>query len=247
MKNLIRNLLGVFGFILMKKDNLKLMRKSIRDETMLRPWLSLQDSNITNILDVGSNEGQFASFIHTVIPNAEIIMFEPLLSCRKSLENLCKKNDLMSFYQVAIGDTDGEVVMNECDFTPSSSLLEMRDEHKQIWKQSAGHRQVTVPIHPLDHYLYHLENAKGKCLLKIDVQGYERSVLAGAKEVLKFVDYVVMEVSFRPFYEGQASFRELNDVMYNCDFEFKGCLESFYHDDDKQLLYSDVLYQKKRG
>lgn len=47
--------------------------------------------------------------------------------------------------------------------------------------------RTTVDVTTLDRALSSLE-MEGPCLLKIDVQGFESAVLAGASEVLESVD-----------------------------------------------------------
>ena len=45
-------------------------------------------------------------------------------------------------------------------------------------------------------------------MLKIDTQGYELEVLKGAARTLDRIDYILVETSFVPLYEGQANFRD---------------------------------------
>ena len=40
-------------------------------------------------------------------------------------------------------------------------------------------------------------------LLKVDVQGFEKSVFAGGKKTLKKTDIIISEVSFRQLYKDQ--------------------------------------------
>ena len=58
--------------------------------------------------------------------------------------------------------------------------------------------------------------------LKLDVQGFELVVLAGAQEFLKKCKYVQVEVSFSPAYAGGATSYEVISEMSGYDFE---CIE----------------------
>jgi FkbM family methyltransferase len=46
-------------------------------------------------------------------------------------------------------------------------------------------------------------------LLKIDVQGYEDRFIKSTAEVLKKIDYVILELSLKQLYEGELSFMEM--------------------------------------
>ena len=50
-------------------------------------------------------------------------------------------------------------------------------------------------------------------LLKLDVQGAELDVLAGASRVLEATEFVVMEVSFLEYNKGAPDFRRTIDAM----------------------------------
>ena len=49
--------------------------------------------------------------------------------------------------------------------------------------------------------------------MKIDVQGTELDVLAGAAETLCFVDWILLEVAFDPVYEGEPLFAEVDAAL----------------------------------
>jgi hypothetical protein len=49
--------------------------------------------------------------------------------------------------------------------------------------------------------------------LKIDVQGYEPQVLAGAVELLPKLTGLQLELSLAPLYEGERGFSEMIDLV----------------------------------
>ena len=56
-------------------------------------------------------------------------------------------------------------------------------------------------------------------LIKLDVQGFEMEVLKGAAATLQRTRWVLGEVSFRVFYEGQVLFSELAGFLATQGFE----------------------------
>ncbi|OAD23264.1 methyltransferase, FkbM family [Candidatus Thiomargarita nelsonii] len=57
-------------------------------------------------------------------------------------------------------------------------------------------------------------------LLKLDVQGYESTTLRGGRDTLKRVDYVILEASFKPMYEGEMLFMDIVRLMEEYGFQF---------------------------
>ncbi len=68
-------------------------------------------------------------------------------------------------------------------------------------------------------WMYSLSAFEPPALLKIDVQGYEEHVLAGATNVLAAVSLIECEVSIARLYEGQPSFRQMIDRLDDLGFE----------------------------
>jgi hypothetical protein len=55
-------------------------------------------------------------------------------------------------------------------------------------------------------------------LLKIDTQGYELAVIAGARETLRRCAYVQLEVAFKKSYVGQPTVAEVLSAMHDATF-----------------------------
>lgn len=64
--------------------------KDKSDGELLRlRWLKEMD--IKSVLDIGANEGQFASLIRILLPDATINSFEPIPQCYEKLKKNFKK------------------------------------------------------------------------------------------------------------------------------------------------------------
>ena len=85
----------------------------------------------------------------------------------------------------------------------------------------------------------------GPVLLKLDVQGYEDRVLAGAGRVLKETEVIFSEVSIAPVYDSQCDFARFHEIATTAGFHFAGFVEQF-HLKDGSPVYVDVVYFNDR-
>ena len=80
-------------------------------------------------------------------------------------------------------------------------------------------------------------------LLKLDVQGYEKNALQGAKKILRHIDYIALEVSFVKLYENQPLFDELHEYLKTLGFELLVPVD-INEGDNLAIFEMDVLYRK---
>lgn len=196
------------------------------------------------ILDIGASRGMFSRCAHFVFPAAAIYAFEPLKDCYEELCSLKHRITKLDCYNVALAAEDGEAVMRRSSYDYSSSLLEMGDLHKEAFPYSAGERLEKVETCTLDSILDGKRIGR-PILMKIDVQGYEKFVLLGARKTLECTDYVVCEMSFKPLYKGQALFDEVYHYLVKSGFHFSGQVGELRHPGTGQVLQIDGLFLRK--
>lgn len=206
----------------------------------------LRARGITLVLDVGANAGQYATRLRNLGYRGRIISFEPLAEPFAQLQRSAGQDPLWDVCQLALGDTDGEDVINVAGNTQSSSLLPMLRRHEESAPQSryVGTQQIT--IRRLASIWPELEasNQRDRIWLKLDVQGYEMRVLRGADAVLEDVDTVQAETSIVPLYDGNLSWRELDDWLRARNFRLVG-LEPGWEDlTTGELLQVDGIYTR---
>jgi len=202
-----------------------------------------REAGIRTVLDVGAHTGEFSSAIRALFPHARIYAFEPLPDCCSVLSIKMGNGDRFQAFPVAIGKTHGQITMWRSSYAKSSSVLPMAALHKDSFPWSADNTSLTVEQRTLDEYLGQLQLAD-KVLLKIDVQGYEAQVLRGATELLKRVTCVLLEVSFRPLYQGQGTFAEIHGLLQAAGFSYSGNLEQLCSPVDGSILQADALFCK---
>jgi FkbM family methyltransferase len=213
-----------------------LIVKLVRPENNL--WL--QTRNIKNVLDIGANTGQFASRINEILPNVNIISFEPIKKCYEEL--LINSKDLkIKAFNFALGEVEEEQEINISAHSPSSSLLPMADLHKEVFAGTNFVEKEKISIKKLDD-IFPEHILEGKFMVKIDVQGFEDRVIKGGLETLKKADLILIETSFEELYKDQLLFDGIYQLLVGIGFTFKGNLTQAINKKDGRILYAESLF-----
>ncbi|MFN8346813.1 MAG: FkbM family methyltransferase [Spirosomataceae bacterium] len=233
MKTLLKKILALF--------RLEINRRPISEEKK-RQWI--QDFGFKSVLDIGANQGFFALEIRESLPSAHIHCFEPLPGCFKQLSLRTKKDSLITCYNIGLGENDGLLAMNENDYTPSSSLLEMSELHVKNFPQTKHTTQTQVEIKRLDDCLK-ADTLPSPVLVKIDVQGFEDKVIKGGTTVLQKADAMIVEMSFVPLYQSQPLFHDIYKLLEALGFEYRGAYNQLYDSENGTILQTDGIFMKK--
>jgi hypothetical protein len=126
----------------------------------------------------------------------------------------------------------------------SSSILELAETHKRNFDFAVKTHQETIEIITLDSF-FEKNRFEKSVLLKIDVQGFEKSVLLGAKEALKSVDVIFIESTFQELYKDQVLFGDLFNLLNQFGFNFVGFVEAWYDAKTKDTLYGNAIFRKR--
>lgn len=201
---------------------------------------SLRKLNLSTVVDVGAHRGQFAS-ICEFMKVQYIYSFEPQREEFKKLKSLRIKNLIAK--QTAVGNRSGTIKLNVSKATDSSSVLEPSKLQTQVFPSSSLTGTEVVSIEKLDILLDTTLNHSADALLKIDVQGLELEVLAGAKNIISRCRYLLIECSFQTLYIGQTDFVDIHVLLNGMGFRIK---QIYNIDNDKlgQIMQADVLFEK---
>jgi FkbM family methyltransferase len=134
-----------------------------------------------DFIDVGANVGSYTVLASGVV-GARTLCFEPAPQTFSSLTDNIVLNGLSSrvqAVQAAVGAVEGEV-----RFTTDRDTMNHieRPSEKDIKTAADGRpASIRVPLHPLDRWAHDVRPV----LLKVDVEGFEADVLAGAAAILQ--------------------------------------------------------------
>jgi FkbM family methyltransferase len=143
-----------------------------------------------NFIDVGANIGYFSCLMSKLAgPSGTVLAVEPEPNNLKLLEQNLKVNDLMNVtvHACALGASEGLAKLG---------LYKAANRGRHSILDADATATIPVRVRTLDELAK--SSSSGVAwwsLVKIDVEGYEGFVLAGAKETLPRIECLVMEFS----------------------------------------------------
>ena len=187
------------------------------------------------ILDVGAALGDWSHTAAQAFPAARVVLVEPLAEFTPVLRSLAAGLATADVVEAAAGATAGERTLNvHADLVGSSLLRE--SEGPQVDGVPRTVRTVA-----LDGLAKELE-LEPPYLLKLDVQGAELDVLAGATGVVGDSLAIHAEVSFFPFFEGGATFEAVVAALRERGFVVYDVLNLSRRPLDGALAQADLLF-----
>jgi FkbM family methyltransferase len=215
--------------------------KRYRPDSNALLWLKRRP--IRTILDIGANSGQFANWIHSLLPEARIYSFEPLADCCRALETSMRRVPQFTALNIALGDHHGSAEIHRHAFSPTSSLLPSGTVLTKAFPHTAREEYEKVSLRRLDDVAQDLV-MNDEILVKIDVQGYEDRVILGGKSVLSRAAIVIVETSFVELYEGQPLFHGVYQLLRELGLTYGGSLDQLANPADGRILQADAVFFK---
>ncbi len=175
-------------------------------------YLKEQYGSFDRVLDIGSNIGNHMLYYCSRLGAKRVICFEPntfnhsVLCKNIELNNL---QDFVTVHNVALGATGGKGIQK--DFTNRNTGM---NRIEAVSSSDAGIASVDI-VRLDDLHYQHID------FIKIDVEGFEVSVLKGAAETLKGSKAVVLIEVFK---ESQA---EVDEIMTSYGYRKTKTIEEF--------------------
>lgn len=236
-----------FRRFVQRRFGLNIMNDPLRvHDSLARTVQMLDYFNIDCVVDVGANDGGYASAIRSDGFSGRIISFEPLSKPFASLQKRAANDGCWDVYQYAVGDATGDVTINIAGNSAlSSSILPMLNSHADAAPSSRYVDKETVRQDRLDCLLPELGvSADQRTFIKIDVQGYEAAVLDGASGLLRDggVFGMQLELSLIPLYEGAMTYRDGLDRVEAYGMSLMDVSPVFTDPTSGRLLQADAVF-----
>lgn len=194
-----------------------------------------------SVLDVGGNVGDFAELARLTWPDAWLTSFEPL-------PELCEIQQVRAagrwqVEEIALSDQRGTATLNYCmNQHSASSLQQLGPVRRELFGLQDRLHPVAVRTTLLDDYLD--EITEGTLLVKIDVEGHEQAVLAGATRTLRAAETVVVEVQNDPgIFLGAGHPAILDRMLQSAGLRFAGLADCFASPAGRVLQF-DAIYRR---
>lgn len=201
----------------------------------------LQRAGVDVVLDVGANEGQFGRRLRAWGYRGRIVSFEPVPAVYARVAAAAAADPLWEVHPLALSEADGTARINVTGATVFSSLREPAPDLVAAFPSAAVIGTEEVAVRSLDSLLPELEPLGERPFLKVDVQGAEHDVLAGAAATLERVVGVQVEMSLRRLYLGEASFGALASELEERGFTMS-LIEPVAYDDHGAMLAADAVF-----
>ncbi len=226
---------------LIHKAGLDIRRYPLRQQRILLAYL--QQNNVNYCFDIGANTGQFAlDFIKAGFKET-IFSFEPQTEAFSILSKNTLKYKKWKAFNSALGNTDGQAIINISANSVSSSILHIEELHIQAAPQSKYIGQEKIPIKKLDTFVNEI-GLEDKFFLKIDAQGYECKILEGADECFQKIYALQLEIACAELYKGEKLFDEMKAYIESRGFYISSIESGFTDPQTGCLLQAEVIFLK---
>jgi FkbM family methyltransferase len=165
------------------------------------------------IVDVGAHRGEWTKMAMPLFPTSRFVMVEPQVDKEPELARLqAMAHSRIGYVMSLVGSGPKE-----------STEFFLADTGSSIYYENTSfpRHRISLPMTTLDAVLER-QGAEGKCFLKLDVQGAELDVLAGAQRTLERTDVILTEASLVEYNLGApriadvvARLRELDFLLFD--------------------------------
>jgi FkbM family methyltransferase len=184
------------------------------------------------VIDVGVAGGTEA--LYRAFPHAHHVLIEPLAEFEGDLQALASEHG-GECIMTAVGNREGLLRLNVApDLLMTSALRapQLQDTTERI-----------VPVTTLDK-LREARRWTTPFGLKLDVEGFESSVIEGAQEVLCETQFLITEISLTDRFEGESPSADMIELLRSHDFRVRDVIDA-----SRSALgvHADVLFTRDKG
>lgn len=203
----------------------------------------LEHYKIDLVIDVGANQGQFASSLRQYGYKGEILSFEPVTNTYNILQQTRGNDPLWKTEKMALGNKPERKEIRIPNSTGMTSFLTASDYAiKTFPTEIKDYVTETIDITTLEDYVEKNKLPLSKRIfLKIDTQGFDMNVLLGAQKLLPNIVGVSTELSFIQTYENMPTYLDVLTFLKNNNFVVSNMFQVFFDRELQLLVESDCV------
>lgn len=243
MKKMARSVLRRLGFEVRRVSFGYEGNPDVRRDSLLGLLEQVRGLGFTpgTIIDVGAAIGSFSRTCHSIFPQAEYLLIEPLEEYIPSLTKAVEEIPGASYEIAVAAAKEGPITLNVHHDLVGSSLYREVEEGTDVNGVQRKVRAITLDRLVMDR------KAPPPYLIKIDVQGAELDVLAGGETTLNRAEYVLLEVSLFQFFQDGPMFYDVMVYMKSKGFVPYDIQGLQYRPLDRALSQVDIAFVKETG
>lgn len=201
------------------------------------------------VFDVGANDGGFAEMLRNEVGyKGWIISFEPLKEVAEVLAKKAERDPKWEVMTDALGRETGEKEFHQMAGDVFSSFyLPDPDQPAKYSDSNRVLRTLPVQVQTINNLWPQIKQRLGvkMLLLKMDTQGFDAEVFAGASACLDDIPIVMSEISCIRIYKQALTFQEALD-SYAASGYVPSLLNSISFDDRQAAIEMDALLVRKK-
>jgi FkbM family methyltransferase len=215
MKKSFQRLLSTFGY--------KMSRLPASNQD---PFAAMQRllKGVSNpiIFDVGAHHGHISSHFRDLFPSSTVYSFEPFYDSFEKLQLNTASDPSIKVFNFGLAETNSLRVFHSNSSSATNSLYPTDEFGPQTWGPGflETHEIIRAEFKTIDSVLETMSIPRID-ILKLDVQGAEPLVLAGALSACKsgIIGLIYSEIILQPAYSGQLRFDESLASFYSNGFD----------------------------
>lgn len=222
---------GALGYRVLREELLRQIQGTLG-------WDRLQSLPIKprTIIDIGVADG--TPELYSAFPDAFLVLVEPVEEFFAGINNLLKQRRGIHL-PFAVGREDAEMSMRVELVEGAKSSLLRRTPLSATGKEGVERK---IRIRPLDSAIDGVP-LESPVLLKIDVEGFELSVLEGAVETLKKVDLIIIETSIAKRFHDGPSLAQIIAFMAAQQFSVQDIVH-IARDPNSGIRHADLVFTR---
>ena len=215
-------------------------------------WLRLvsllHSHDVSLVVDVGANVGQYAKALLRHGYRGRIVSYEPVAAAHASLTAAAADYEKWSVApRAAVGDRAGDVTINVSAASDMSSILPMSGAAQQRFTGDRYVGQESAPMVTLADELPQLAAAHARIFVKSDTQGYDDRVLDGIGACIDRVVGLQIELSMEAVYEGQPRYLDMLARLESLGYEPCLVIPGYWSRQFGTMVEFDVVAFRRGG